>query len=258
MTPGAQSASRHAAIAATIRGEVESGTLVPGSALPSEAQLSSRFGVSRGTVRHALAALRAEGLISGGRGRSPRVARPMLAQSFDQLVSFSAWAERHGRTPAARTLELARRPAGAETALKLGLEPGSPVFEYKRIRLLDGEPVMIEHSAFVECVGRLLLDCDLDGGSVYAQLGERDVVFAEAEQSITAVAANAEQASLLGTARRAPLLEVRRRVLDAAGEPLEWSHDVYRADAFSITIQNQLSLPRAGVALALRNGRSEP
>jgi GntR family transcriptional regulator len=254
LRPATQAASRHASIAAALRRQIVSGVLAAGSALPSEAQLSARFQVSRGTVRQALAALKAEGLISGGRGRPPRVARPMLAQSFDQLVSFSAWAERQGRAPAARTLELARRPAGAEAALKLALAPGASIFQYKRVRLLDGEPVMIELSTFIEEVGRLLLDCDLDGGSVYAQLSERGVKFAEAQQSIAAIAATAEQATLLRVTRRAPLLEVRRRVFDAAGRPLEWSHDTYRGDAFAITIQNRVALPRAGVALALLDG----
>jgi GntR family transcriptional regulator len=254
MSSATEAASRHAAIAAALRAQIQSGTLALGSPLPSEAQLSARFQVSRGTVRQALAALRAEGLIAGGRGRPPTIARRMLAQSFDQLVSFSAWAERQGRTPGARTLELARRPAGAEAALKLALSPGASVFEYKRIRLLDGEPVMIELSTFVEEVGRLLLDCDLDGGSVYAQLGQRGVRFAEAQQSIAAIAAPAGHAKLLGVARRAPLLEVRRNVFDPAGRPLEWSHDIYRGDAFKITIQNQLAVPRTGVALALLDG----
>src|SRR5580658_2929826 len=112
---------RHAVIASTLREQIHSGSLAPGSALASEAELSARFAVSRGTVRQALAALRAEGLISGGRGRSPRVTRSILAQSFDQMVSFSAWAERLGRAPSARTLEFARRPAGAQAARKLGL-----------------------------------------------------------------------------------------------------------------------------------------
>ena len=250
-----QAGSRFAAIAMALRGDIHAGALAPGSALPSEAQLTARFGVSRGTVRQALATLRAEGLISGGRGRPPTVTRSMLAQSFDQMVSFSAWAERLGHTPSARTLELARRPAGPEAASKLGLEPGTPVFQYKRVRLLDGEPSMVELTTFVEWVGRLLLDCDLDGGSVYAQLGERGVAFGEAHQSIAAVAASAEQAAMLGVARRAPLLEVRRRVFDPRGIPLEWSYDTYRGDAFAITVQSRMALPRAGVALTLVDGQ---
>ena len=246
--------SRFAAIASSLRREIHSGALGSGAAVPSEAQLSSQFGVSRGTVRQALAALRAEGLITGGRGRSPRVTRSILAQSFDQMVSFSAWAESLGFTPSARTLELARRPVGEEAASKLDLEPGTPVFQYKRLRLLDGEPAMVELTTFVEWVGRLVVDCDLDGGSIYAQLGERGVSFGEAHQSIRAIPATAELAELLAAPRRAPLLEVSRQALDAGGVPLEWSYDIYRGDAFAITVQSRVALPRAGVALTLLEG----
>jgi GntR family transcriptional regulator len=240
---------RHAAIAQALREEIRSGELVPGTALPSEARLSERFEVSRGTVRHALAALRAEGLIVGGRGREPVVRRAGLSQSFDQLVSFSMWARQLGRTPTARTIELARRPADPEAAEQLGLAPGDPVFQYKRLRLLDGEPVMIERTTVIEPVGRLLLDCDLDGDSVYGQLGARGIEFSEAHQTISAAAAGAEDAELLGIARRSPILEVCRRALDPNGQPLEWACDRYRADAFEITIHNQHALPRADVAL---------
>ena len=243
---------RHAIVAQALREQIHAGALAPATALPSEAQLSARFAVSRGTVRQALAALRSEGLIGGGRGRPPRGALDAGAE-LRSAVSFSAWAEGLGRTPGARTLELARRPAEGGGGAQAGLEPGRPVFAYKRVRLLDGEAVMVELTTFVEWVGRLLLDCDLDGGSVYAQLVERGVVFGEAQQAITAVAASAEQATLLGVARRAPLLEVRRHVFAPDGAPLEWSYDTYRADAFTITIQSQVELPRAGVALTLVN-----
>jgi len=128
---------------------------------------------------------------------------------------------------------------------------GAPVFQYRRLRLLDGEPAMIEVSTFIESVGRLLLDCDLDHGSVYAQLGRLGVNFHEAEQTIASTAANAEQAALLGVQRRTPLLEVSRRVLDPNGRPLELSTDTYRGDAFAITIHNRAALPGAGVGLSL-------
>ena len=240
---------RHAAIAQELRDAIRDGEYLPGSPLPSEARLSERFKVSRGTVRHALASLRAEGLIEGGRGRMPVVRRPGLAQSFDQLVSFTMWARQLGRVPSAETLELARRPADPESAEQLGLEPGAPVFQYKRLRLLDGEPVMIERTTMIEPVGRMLLDCDLDGGSVYAQLAARGIEFSEADQTIAAIAASADDAEMLGIARRSPLLEVRRRALDPSGRALEWARDRYRADAFEITIHNQHALPRSGVAL---------
>lgn len=240
---------RHAVIAQALRDEIRSGEIEPGSALPSEARLSERFAVSRGTVRQALAALRGEGLLVGGRGRAPVVRRAGLAQSFDQLVSFSTWALQLGREPSARTIELARRPAAPDVAASLRIEPGTPVFQYKRLRMLDGEPVMVERTTMIESIGRLLLDCDLEHGSVYGQLGERGVEFAEAQQAIASIAASADDAALLGLARRAPILEVRRRAFDRDGTALETAIDRYRGDSFEITIHNQHALPRAGVAL---------
>ena len=249
MSSALPSRPRHAIIAQALREEIRSGALTPGTPLPSEARLTDRFAVSRGTVRQALASLRAEGLIFGGRGRVPVVRRAGLAQNFDQLLSFSLWARQMGRTPSGRTLDLTRRPCDAEAAEQLEIEPGTPTFSYTRLRMLDGEPVLVERATFVESVGRLLLDCDLDGGSVYEQLGERGVQLTEAHQTIAAIAAGAQDAELLQVGRRSPLLEVRRRAMDADGTPLEWSRDRYRGDAFEITIHNQHALPRAGVAL---------
>jgi GntR family transcriptional regulator of arabinose operon len=66
----------HLRIAAELRAEVESGALAPGTRLPSEAELTRRFGVSRGTVRQALANLRQQGLVEAVAGRGSFVRRP--------------------------------------------------------------------------------------------------------------------------------------------------------------------------------------
>ena len=247
--PGAN--SRHATIAADLRARIRSGELQPGAPIRSEAELARSFGVSRGTVRQALSSLRADGLISGGQGRRTVVAKPTLAQSFDKLVSFTSWAESLGLEPSARTLELTRRAADAQDALELELDEGTQIFQYRRLRLLDGEPAMLEVSSFIEPVGRLLVDCDLNHGSVYTQLGAMGVVFDEARHRITAISADAEQAELLGVRRHAPLLEVRRVVLDPDGRPLEASRDTYRGEEFAITIHNRAAQASAGVGLSL-------
>jgi GntR family transcriptional regulator len=245
---------RHATIAADLRARIRSGALAPGTAIPSESELATSFAVSRGTVRQALSSLRGEGLITGGQGRRTVVARPTLAQSFDKLVSFTSWAESLGLEPSARTLELVRRPANLQSATELELDEGAEIFQYRRLRLLDGEPAMLEISSFIEPVGRLLLDCDLNHGSVYMQLGEMGVVFHEAHQRIAAISAEGDEAELLGVRRHAPLLEVRRVVLDPEGRPLEASRDIYRAEEFAITVHNRAAQTSAGVGLSLAGG----
>ena len=56
-------------IAADLRAKIESGELAPGDTLPSESELTSQFGVSRGTARQAFLELQAAGLIDAVQGR---------------------------------------------------------------------------------------------------------------------------------------------------------------------------------------------
>ncbi|MFI6023902.1 GntR family transcriptional regulator [Streptomyces sp. NPDC051287] len=68
-------------VAAAIREAILSGEFAPDSLLPSEAQLMTRYEVSRPTVRNAIAALRAEGLIDVRHGKGSFVrsnAQPTL------------------------------------------------------------------------------------------------------------------------------------------------------------------------------------
>jgi DNA-binding GntR family transcriptional regulator len=62
---------QYRSMAAELRALIESGELAAGDALPSESALADRYGVARGTVRHALAELEGAGLVESihGRGR---------------------------------------------------------------------------------------------------------------------------------------------------------------------------------------------
>ena len=67
----------HVRIAAELGAAIESGELAPGTRLPSESELTHRFGVSRGTVRQALANLRQRGLVEAVAGRGSFVRAPL-------------------------------------------------------------------------------------------------------------------------------------------------------------------------------------
>lgn len=75
--PGTQGETipRYRRIVADLRELVESGELRPGDALPSEAELSEKYGVSRGTARHALAELEGAGLVEAVHGKGRYVRR---------------------------------------------------------------------------------------------------------------------------------------------------------------------------------------
>jgi DNA-binding GntR family transcriptional regulator len=62
-------------ISAEFRAAIESGELAPGTALPSEAAISARYGVARGTARQALADLSGSGLVEAVHGKGWFVCR---------------------------------------------------------------------------------------------------------------------------------------------------------------------------------------
>jgi GntR family transcriptional regulator len=229
---------RHGVIAEALRHAIRLGTYERGAQLPSERELMEEFSASRGTVRHALSTLRAEGVIAVRKGARGIVLDEPRAQSFSELVSFSAWARSINETPGGRVVELARRYADAVDARRLDVSEGDAVFSLVRVRTLGETPVMIERTTFVESIGRLVAAVDLESDSIYARLAEQGIVFAQARHYVSAVSADAEDAALLEIDVGRPLLRQVRRTISPEGQPLEWSDDRYVGDAVSFVLEN--------------------
>src|SRR5215468_6818152 len=135
-------------VAEDIKSGIAAGAYPPGARLPSESELAERYGASRGTVRQAFAALRADGVIASRRGARRVVIAGPRVQSFGELLSFSRWARAIGEVPSGRVVSLDRRQATDAEAARLGLPDGSPVYTLVRVRLLSGRPVMVERAVY--------------------------------------------------------------------------------------------------------------
>ncbi|MEO8221956.1 MAG: GntR family transcriptional regulator [Specibacter sp.] len=108
------------------RHRIDSGSWPEGHPVPSEAVLCQEFGASRGPVRQALAALRHDGAISGGRGK-PAVVRPaVISQSVETFMSFTEWSESMGRVPGQQTQEITGRAGGRTTGIAGRRPRGEP------------------------------------------------------------------------------------------------------------------------------------
>ena len=102
-------------VANLIRGEITGGRFTAGMTLPSESVMCQAYGVSRSAVRDALHALKAEGLITVGRGVDARV---------------RAATEHHPITLRPGDEAIARMPSPAERR-RLNLDEGIPVIEIR-------------------------------------------------------------------------------------------------------------------------------
>ena len=91
-------------IEADLRDRIRSGALRPGGQVPTEPELMAEYGVSRATVRQALAGLLAEGALEIRRGLGTYVAAPRFEHTIGGFYSFSREIERHGLTPGTTVL----------------------------------------------------------------------------------------------------------------------------------------------------------
>lgn len=129
-------------IAEELRAEIGDGAIAFGSRLPTEQELGARFGVNRHTVRQAIAALAADGLVESRRGSGTTVIGGgvhlhRLGMRTRMSSSLGALAE----TAAVRVLESAVESPPAEVAEALGIADGLAV-RVEGVRTAGGRPLV--------------------------------------------------------------------------------------------------------------------
>ncbi len=149
MTPD-ERRRRYARIEADLRERIASGDLAEGAKLPSEAALAKQWETTRPTVRQALAALQADGLIDrrppfGTFVRRPPAVTVQWATDRYQrrpdgpTSPFARDTERVQATPDWRWVTRRER-AEPDVAARLGIEPGDHVMRTEYLFLANGEP----------------------------------------------------------------------------------------------------------------------
>lgn len=217
-----------------VREHVTNGDWRPGDLIPSERDLSERYGVSRMTARQAITELANEGLLYRKQGKGTFVAWPKITQQLTNLTSFTEEMRARGQRPGTKVLETGMTTADEDIALRLQIRPGQRLFQVRRLRLADDEPLAVERSliSFLGC--EQLLSEDLGKTSLYTLLETKYAVPpVEAEQELEAGLADAATARLLRITVGSPVLLLRRMTYTARKQPFEYAESVYRGDKYT-------------------------
>lgn len=236
-----------------LRQAISAGELVPGQDLPTEAQLCELYGVSKVTVRQAIAELLSEGVITRSRPRGlPQVSQPRILREVSELPGpfvddiLGAGVRRRTQVLSA-TLEAAvSRPAS-----RLGLSPGSRVYRIERLHMGDEVPLACQVSWLPGKLVPDLLNHSLSGSLQQLYESRYGLLVARKVQRISARMATPEEAVHLNLPRRSPVLELERTMHLADGRVVEFTIYTLRSDRFTIVSQLDCS-PRAGGAEALQ------
>ena len=209
----------------------------PGERLPSDAELCAEFGVSRMTARHAMQRLAEDGLITREPGRGSFVATPPTYRRTNRLMTFSQEMRRQGRIPSSRVLTRVIRPSSAAESADLGIPARQPVVHLRRVRQADGEPMALETAILIGSTADAVMGADLAHGSLHEALGQAGIALHRGTGTISAAAASAEEARLLGIRAGDPLLVERRVIVDRHGRRVESTESRYPADRYGLVVQ---------------------
>ncbi|SIS95886.1 GntR family transcriptional regulator [Paracoccus saliphilus] len=226
----------HVQVREMIRRQALNGELVDESGrLMTEAQLGRHFGVSRITIRSAIAPLVDSGLFERTPGRGTFLRSNESERWMGRLLGFQEVIAEQGYHPGAEILDKGMTNAAGED-IHAALNERA-IWQLRRVRFADQMPIAIEHAFYPPDIGLDLQDRDLINIRMYQvfddELGLR---IGTARQSISARLSTGEEQRLLQLDGLTALIEMQRLTLSTDGRPLELLRAVYRSDYFRFAI----------------------
>jgi GntR family transcriptional regulator len=202
----------------------------PGTGLPSEDELARQFGVSRVTLRAAMASLEQSGLVERRQGVGTFVKdgfdtdeTPLHASMADVLTHMQDITRR----TSAHVVEFGYEPGPEHIRAMFALPAGTLLQRVVRVRRFreSAQPILYLTSYIPESVGRHFTAADLEGGSVYHLLQKAGVGLTSGEQVVSATLADPVVAGWLAIDVGAPLLQIRRMHMARKRRPI-WHLEV--------------------------------
>lgn len=216
-----------------LQGLIRGGEFKPGQQFLTEREVGERFGVSRATANKALSHLVVEGVLEFRKGVGSFVREGVMDYDLQSLMSFTRKATLAGKRPETRVVQFRTQPAGEidpNVRTALGLVPGDSVYYFERLRLIDGQPIILEHRYLVTRLCPGLTKSQLRG-SLYSVLTQTyGLRIRAADEVIQAVNLSSAHAQLLGVPPNTAALRVR--AIGHADAPLWWEDTLYRGDAY--------------------------
>lgn len=233
---------RYAELAEQLIQAIGDGKFVIGAAMPSELGLSAQYGVSRATVRSALALLQERGLISRRKragirveATKPRVAYEQSLGSVEDLVQFAAVTERHVQS--ITEVEVSGLLAG-----QLGVMPQSRWLRAEMLRIdpsMPDKPICWTDVYIEPLIGRAIKrDLRKSTGLICEMVEQRfGRVVREVRQEIRAVGIPARMAVKLMAQEDSHALEITRHYVDQNDTVFEATVSTFPAERFTYALQ---------------------
>lgn len=210
-------------VTSTLHERISDGVYAPGKRLPSESELADEMGVSRGTVRSALATLATAGFIDRRQGDGTYVRNVKSPENplMYAIWEFSHLIEASGRRPSIRAVSIDKRPATEKEATALGIRLNEDVVSVVRLFYADEQPIIFSTNTspttlFVQEIEQLDATCGIHG--FLKRFCNQEV--GRIDTDISATIANEQVRDALSLGPNTPVLRLEQIFRDIDRHPL--------------------------------------
>jgi DNA-binding GntR family transcriptional regulator len=221
----ASPAALHSQISDAMRSSIVSGEWPPHHRLKSEPELAVELGVSRGTLRRALATLIEEGLLKQVQGRGTFVTETFLEPAAAQKLStLSEDFASQGVTLDTSVLEAALVEPPAHIGSLLRVPRRTKVLRLVRVRSTTQLPIALLHNYVRTDLAPGIEEVDFTSASLFGTLeGRYHLKIGTARRTFSAQAASVQVASALDVALSSPVQYLEQLTFLSDGRPVEYS-----------------------------------
>lgn len=218
-------------VSVRIKEDIQNEVYQEGEMLPSEFELSQRYGVNRETIREALEILAEEGLVIHRYGVGTFVhSRPLFTAGIEEMDSVTNMIKKANMTPKTIYLSSTVEAATPDDMEMFRLERTIEMIELERVRMADGTPV-------VYCVDRLPYEYVKGHSlheikSIFNFLENNGKTITHAIAYIEPIGYDEYVSEILECGPETALLLLKQLHYDQNDQPLLYSLNYFRSDKF--------------------------
>lgn len=222
-------------IANILRQRIKDGTYSNDSLLPNQNELVKEFRVSRMTIKNSINILMMEGLVISKRGAGTKVINhgftdrdTSSANEYNKGLSYQM--EQQNRKLKSQVISFEVSFPNKKVQEILRISPEEPIYKFKRLRILDGNPYILEHSCMpVDLVNGL--NKEILEHSVYRFVQEKlGHKIAGAYRTFQAAKSDVDDQKFLECLPEDPVLELEQVIYLDNGRAIDYSRSRNRYD----------------------------
>lgn len=227
-------------IADELRQNIQDAVFKVGDRLPTETELSNRFGVNRHTLRRAMEVLRHEGIVDVERGRGTFVVAAPITVSIGKRVRFNESLKAQSVAVQWQLLKATKLPADVRIAQSLEMAAGATVVLFERVSLADDVPLSLATSYFPGALFPDLVEHCQAYRSISAMLqAEYRCDHIRRSTRLSARLPQTKDARILRMPATKPILLSESINVNQRGQVVEYGVTQFRGDRMELFIENE-------------------